>query len=213
MEECNEDQVQVVWDWCSDAYLRYGQRLTFPSATDKRKTYQWRYAKALARKFDQWGFDDSTSRKFIDIAVGHAKHIGVLRKGLAVLHQSNMLDICYKKLQEQSDRNMQEVDSITSMKKWFDNMVGNDRAILLYRSNPRAYCNITTWYKANKISALFLALSRSCTYALSQLSPEERQVLPSVERLFLLRSRVVDDLSTFKKLRRIFETDWREVCQ
>ena len=216
MGTVNEDTIQTVWDWCSDAYLRNGKRLSFPSNTDRKKTYQWRYARAIACKFAQWKFDNPTARKFIDIAVGHAKSIGVLHKGLAVLHQSNMMDVCYKKLQQQSEKNGQDLIVLTNMKKWFDRTIGGDVKVLLHRSAPGAFTNLTMWYKARRLSPLFLALSKSCTYALAKLheqDPVERKMLPSLSKLFMLRSQVVDDISNLKRIRRIFSTDWREMCQ
>jgi len=211
-----EDRIQAVWDWCSEAYLRHGKRLTFPANTDRKKTYQWRYARAIANKFQQWDFDDQTARKFIDIAVNYAKQKGSLHKGLAVLHQSNMLDVCYKKLQEQSDKNGQELDVLASTKKWFDQVTdGNTINILLHRADPRSFSNLTIWYRANRLSPLFLALSHSCTSALTRLqkdNPDERTMLPTAARLFSLRSKIVQDLNTFKQARRIFKTDWRELC-
>lgn len=214
MGSCTEDKVQTVWDWCSDAYLRHGRKLTYPANTDIHKTYQWRYVKAIAQKFDTWGFDDSTSRKFIDIAVGYAKQRGTLHKGLAVLHRNDMLEICYNILQKQADKNTQNMNTLIDMKKWFDSQTNNDYKVLLQRITPKAFPNIIIWYRANKISELFMACSKDCMRALAELqktNQDEYRLLPTLEQLFLLRMKI--DNIVAQKLKLVFRSDWREMCQ
>ena len=113
--DLSEEQIMTVWHWCFETYIRHNVKLQFPAHTDRTKTYQWRYVRAIALKFAEWDFDESTSRQFINIAVDHAKEVGVFRKGLAALHQSNLLEICYAKLQSQSDTSNQSLDSLRHM--------------------------------------------------------------------------------------------------
>jgi hypothetical protein len=206
----------TVWDWCSEAYLQQGIRLKFPAKTDHVKTYQWRYAKSLTLKLAEWDFDEGTTKQFISIAVRHCKEAGVLRKGLAALHQSNLLQICYDELQKQADSYKQCTDSIEHVHAWVlarsqDNLLQT----LLYRRDPDELCNLTQWVQASRVSRLYLALSRSCGKALARLAkthPEEREILPKATTLYLLRSEFIEDAGNVANMKQILGPDWRELC-
>lgn len=208
-----DDRVMMVWEWCQAAYLQHGIRISFPANTDPHRTYQWRFVSSIAEKFNEWGFDDSTAKRFIITAVGEAKQRGVLRKGLAALHQSNMLDICYQIVTSQQKDNVDQIESLASMKKWFDNQIGNADPLnlLLYRRERNAMSNIVVWYKASKLSDLFLALSKVCGQAISRLqdNPIECRLLPATTSLYLIRSEFLSERSNVKKTQVLFGTDWR----
>lgn len=213
----NESRILDVWSWCSEAYLRQGRKLSLPAGTNPAKTYQWRYATAIARKFEEWNLTDDAAKKFIDIAVRTAKEQGVLNKGLAVLHQSNMMTTCYSKLSAESASNAQSVNSLLYVKQWLLKKAG-DRdllEVLLERKDFDGFCNLTMWFQASRISPLYLALSRICSKALARLNrdaPEERGLLPQVTRLYLMREEFLQDQGNLRKARDIFELDWRDTC-
>lgn len=214
----NDERIWAIWNWCSDAYLRNGQRLKFPTNTNPINTYQWRYVKAIAQRFEDWQFDDDTCRKFINLATKYAKDKGVLRKGLSVLHQSNMLDICYEMLQREKQFNDQSSNSLESIHSWLQRKFGDEKPLRVLLDRPRegAMCNLTQWYKANRITEQYLAVSKTCCKALARLGrthPEERRLLPKQTRLYLLRCDIARDVKTLKKARMILGTDWRELCR
>lgn len=213
----DDARVLNVWSWCSEAYLRAGRRLSLPAKTDPCKTYQWRYAQAIAKKFEEWDLSDEAAKKFIDIAVRTAKERGMLQKGLAVLHQTNMLALCYDKLQAESASNSQTLESLRHVRSWLDKKIGSGDAVevLLRRADPEGFCNLTMWFQASRISPLYLALSRSCSKALARLnrdSQDERGLLPKVTELYLLREEFLKDQGNCSQAREIFEQDWREPC-
>lgn len=219
METCDTttDQVWKVWNWCSDSYLRHGIRLAFPKHTKPEKTYQWRYCRALVAKFGEWDFDDDTAVRFIDIAVKHAKNIGMLRKGLAIFHQSNMLHVVHDMLHAESMLYVQSLDTIGATHKWLRQQIGDGQPceMLLRRSKAGALCNLAIWYHANKIPALYIALSKSCYRALATLEKQgmdERDQLPKATDLYRLRSDFVQDINNLKQARCILGDDWRELC-
>lgn len=215
--EVNDEQIMTVWNWCSDAYLQHGIRLKLPANTNPSSTYQWRYARAIANKFMEWEFDDATSIQFIQIAVRHCKDAGVLRKGLASLHQSNLLKVCYNQLKKKSESNIQSIETIEHIQRWLvKKSRGNLLNELLHRNDPDEYCNLVKWFKASKISKLYLALSRTCGKALIRLKKtnhEERLLLPPATTLFMLRSEFVEDSNNLVLVRQILGNDWREQCQ
>lgn len=219
MKTCHvtADQIWKVWDWCSDSYLRHGIRLSFPKNTKPENTYQWRYCRSLADKFNEWDFDDETSVRFIDTAVKHARKIGVLRKGLAVLHQGNMLDVVYDLLKQEANTFSQSIDSLKVVHKWIAAQIGDENPleVMLHREREGAFCNVTIWYEANKLSALYISLSKSCCKALARLKKKgfpERDLLPKVTDLYKLRYDFLKDVNNLKQARSILGDDWRELC-
>lgn len=215
--QVDDNRVLNVWSWCSEAYLRAGRKLSLPAGTDPAKTYQWRYAAAIAKKFEEWDLDDDAAKKFIDIAVRTAKERGMLQKGLAILHQANMLQLCYEKLVAECDNNKRNLDSLRHVRAWFVKKVAGRDALemLLGRANPDEFCNLTMWYQASRLPPLYLALSSSCRKALARLNrdcPDERGMLPRHTELHLLREEFLKDAGNLKQARDIFAQDWREPC-
>lgn len=215
--QISDDNIMTVWEWCSEAYLQLGYRLEFPANTDHTKTYQWRYLRSIASKFIEWEFDEQTSKQFIMTAARHCKKAGVLRKGLAALHQSNIMKICYDELQKNSDRNSNGIGLISSTHKWLTERSNGDIVkTLLYRNDPDEFCNLTKWVQSSRISRLYLALSRPCGIALARLSknyPVERELLPRTTSLYMLRSEFLKDKSNVSDAKSILGGDWRELCQ
>lgn len=209
----SDERVLLVWQWCSDAYLQHGFKIKFPKATDCAKTYQWRFAKAIATKFNEWDFDEATAKRFIWIAVAQAKMRGVLKKGLAAVHQSNMLNICYQILTQEQIDNNNTLNSLTSMKSWFDDKIGSadPLTVLLHRSNARAFSNFTIWYRGNQISDHFIAISKVCSKALvhTQSNALEARLLPPLTSLYLLRAEFLSDAHNEKVTKQLFGSDWR----
>lgn len=215
--DISDERVFTVWNQCVEVYLQHGRKLSFPQHTDPRKTYQWRYARALAIKFEEWEFDEDTAMSFIRIAVTYAKNNNRLNKGLAALHQGNLLQLCYDELKKSEDNNNNSISSIEIIKQWIDRQIGDKDPVLMFlkRKNPDAFCNIFMWVQATKISPLYLSLSKSCGKALARLAkqhPHERNMLPKSTELFRIRSRFLDDLENKKRSKIILERDWRDLC-
>jgi len=204
---CDEAKILDVWQWCSEAYIQYGRKLTFPAHTDPSKTYQWRYAKAITQKFEEWDFDEPTAKKFIGIAIERSKILGIMHKGLAALHQKNLLDLCHKILQEEYKNNNQDIELIKSTKDWLNDRAQSSKLtkVLLDRDSPDSFCNLVKWHQASKISDLYLSLSKSCKRAISIIDgTDERTLLPSATILHKMRMKFMEDPTNKKELKKIF---------
>jgi len=214
----DDGQIKAVWLWCSEAYLRHGRKLNFPKGTDPSKTYQWRYVVAIAKKFDEWGFDEQTAQRFLDIAVRYAKQSKTMQKGLAIFFQSNILNICYEKLQAELNDNSQTLSMLRHIRGWLWRKTGSNPLLetLLKREVDDGFCNLSMWYHASRISPLFLALSRACAQSLARLNvdyPTERELLPPQTTLYLIRDEFLrGDVNNLVQAREIFANDWREPC-
>ena len=198
-----------LWDWCTEAYLRNGIKLSFPKNTDYKKTYQWRYITSLASKIREWNLDEAATRQFVDIAINYAKTAGVLHKGLSVFHQSNMLQVCYDKLTEMNETSQTAVQMLGETHKWLlSRSDGNLFDTLLYRARPTAFCNLTMWHQASKISKLYIAVSRTCARVLSNITGDaERGQLPSQVDLYNIRTSFATNIDNIRQTRRILGED------
>lgn len=215
--DISDDKIYEIWNLCVEVYLQYGRKLSFPDKTDPRKTYQWRYARALAIKFNEWEFDQETAKSFVQIAVSYAKAGNRLNKGLAALHQGNLLQICYDRLQKEHNNTEQTASSLKTIKSWVDDKVkeGDAVTIFLKRKTPDSFCNLVIWVQASKISPLYLSLSRSCSKALAKLSkqdPFQRGLLPPATTLYKLRSQFLDNSENREMSKAILKNDWRDLC-
>lgn len=208
----SDTQIMTIWQWCSAAYLQHGFKIKFPTSTDPRKTYQWRFVRSIAEKFVEWEFDEATAKKFIKIAVGQAKVRGVLKKGLAALHQSNMLNICYDILTNEKNEYDSILSTLEKMKEWFDRNVGILPIKKLLERQSGALPNIIIWYQGSQLSDHFLALSKSCHKAVMSLQHDqmEARLLPSPTSLYLLKAEFLADSNNASVTSRIFGDDWRK---
>lgn len=205
------DDARRVWDWCAAAWARCGHILRFPEGTDPQKTYQWRSVKRLAEKFYEWGFDDTTSQAFICCAASYAKDRRLLRKGLTIFFQSNIMEICYERLSKKRTETEFKLDAIQACKRFLSAQPPN---ALLSRKTPDAYYNIIEWYNAGYLSKVFLAISKSCTTALHHLdglNTGQRRMLPSAAALYCLWKQVSDNSETGRQMRGILGDDWRRM--
>lgn len=208
--------VQKVWNWCREAFLKNGRRLSLPKNTDPQKTYQWRYATRLADQLEEWEFDDQTSKMFIDVAVSYAKRNHLLNKGLSAFFQSNMLQICYDHIEDHDDMTKSRIIRLSESVKYV-NVRRSGRSYLetLLDNDKHVHANIIEWYDIKKITTLYLALSQSCTVALSRLkrdNPGHRELLPCTAELLCLRTDVSDDIDLKRKSALVLGNDWRKLC-
>jgi hypothetical protein len=208
----SEDKLMKIWQWCHDAYLQYGIKLNFPKGTDPTKTYQWRYIKSISKKFEEWGFDDITSQRYIQIVVSQAKKHNILRKGLAALHQKHMLEYCYNILSNQIIDNKSIQKHLTTVKSWYDAKIQDQEAlnVLLKRSSKRALPNLIIWYQSSQLDDLFISLSKACGLAARSIKDEaEKRLIPSSTTLYLVRNEFLSETNNSQFAKQLFGSDWR----
>ncbi len=211
--------IDTIWQMCTQAYLQIGNRkLAFPAQTDRTKTYQWRFLERLNNKFTEWKFTDALKKEYIEAAVTHAKQYKLLDKGLALLHQSNIMKLCYKHVTDKVQRVENSLDTVIRVRKFLVEQMPNGITYkgLLHRQSIGSATNLTRWYQAGHLPALFIAISRSCGLAVSELAKSdinERKVLPNDSSLFILRHTFLGEPGIKLKLRSILQDDWRVPCQ
>lgn len=208
----------TIWQWCVEYYSDAGRKLQLPANTAKEKTYQWRYMMILAKKFEKWQFSHSLARKFIAVAVEHGAARGLLNKGLALFHQNNLLEVCYKKLCQHANSLSAAMDEVRKTRAWLIGLAGSNEPkklvkLLMKSESLGELPNIVRWYRNGKIGQTFLAFSRACAAAMLGLKEKHRAYLPTDQQLALARISLMHgklsgalDRATF---RAIFDTDWR----
>jgi hypothetical protein len=214
----SERRAAQVWNWCYSSFSKVGHILRFPKHTDPQKTYQWRYVTKLAQTLEEWDFDDDTSQVFIDHVAAYAKEKRLLNKGLSICFQSNILQVCHDRLSVSDKRAKSGSCLLEQTKAFLDNhrIKGSILKGLLDRSTPDAFFNIVTWYDAGEIPKLFMALSKSCTNALSKIGKvdqDQRSMLPTRSELFILASDFASNPQNRKQAEEILGKDWREMCR
>jgi len=205
------------WKWCQAAFASRGRKLTFPKHTDPRKTYQWRYAARLARKIEEWGFDDATAKVFISSAVDYVSEKKLLHKGLSVFFQSNMLEVCYNRIRKHASKIANRIEQLRLAHDFVVvKCAGRPLvSVLLSRDSFDKFRNVVQWYDTGRINILYLALSIGCTSALSKLAViagEERSLLPTESELYCLAVDFVKDDELRLQAKSILGNDWRELC-
>jgi len=197
-----------IYSMCFDNYLKNGVKLKFPSNTDYTKTYQWRYIVSITEKMNKWKFSKDAANKYIELVVQYVKDANLLCKGLSVLLQTNILEICYDKLQKMQKSAEQSTSVLKHTKCWLDNRLGNDKllSILLSNSSNNKFPNIVLWYQANKIPPLYLALSKSCCRAINQVK-NGKDLLPDLMTLYKIRSEFMAEKNNAARSKEILGED------
>jgi hypothetical protein len=184
-----DSELDELWQMCVDAFARHNIVLRFPKDTNRKNTYQWRYLKAMHSDFVKWRLTKQEIPPYLKIAVDYAKQHGLTRKGMAFFQQSNIRQLCLDIFKQQQTQRTMTLKSLRSMAKWFDvQTAGKDPVeVCLERSVRGSLCNITKWYQSSKISALFMALNKSCMIALDMVGDDDRSFLPKKTELVLIR--------------------------
>lgn len=208
-------EISALWDVCKEAFQRRSINLTYPTGTDFTRTYQYKYLQSLQRHLSDWHFDDDLTIAFIDIIAGYAKKHNLLKKGLAIFFQRNVLDICRAEFKRRIEEQRSVLSAVSNVKVWLEQQCQSEHSslmlILIKRQNKRAYPNIVKWFISGQLPAVFLAISRSCIRALSKLSAEERCLLPKDSSLYSLRLYAIADCGIADELRSIMGNDWRQM--
>ena len=211
------DRTMQVWGWCQTAFRQQGHKLAFPAKTDYYKTYQWRYAQRLSEKFVEWRFNDHTAQAYLNLSAEYIRVRRLLHKGLSAFFQSNMLQVCYDKMDQHQNLEEERLRSIDVAHKFLTSKCGDKppERVLLLRESFDSFRNIVEWHAASKLPAVYMAVSKACMIAINALEvklPQERAMLPDKATLFGLRASIVEDTNLRTNIKSILGNDWRALC-
>jgi hypothetical protein len=206
------DRVFELYQLFRQAMQRHGKMISFPKKTDPTKTYSWRYLVNFLEKVDELELGDEILPRIVDAVVAHAKQHDLLHRGIAVLDQKNLFDVCYAKFERDA---RSEDNLITEIRKSYDFIRKQqkqcpDRSVtqlLSQRSSARAYANIVSWHKAGYITLGYIAVSKACRRALVELQTHELTLLPAPRELLKLKIRLIMDKEIAAELRTFMGND------
>ncbi len=207
--EPDDTYVVKVWQWCRDAMATHQRKLSFPARTDPKKTYQWRSAKALAARFNEWDMDDETAKRYVEIATAHGQRGGLLNKGLGLYLQANLVEVVRDELKRCHQRVLSDLDLIR--RRW--PKLHADLSQALTRQAPGATSMLVVWFRAGELTPTLLALSKTAGRALQRLavtSPTERANLPADLELYRLRHKLLADETAMTELAAILGDDLKK---
>lgn len=190
------DQILTTFEWFSAEMKRAGRGISFPIDTDPQKTYMYRTVAKFVKTVSEYKLSDDMIRGMIQSIVKHAKVHRLLDRGVSLLTMRSMLDICSNDLQQQG---IEQASMIDELKRCKDFIKNKD---LLARARRGGYCNLIRWYQTGQLTLPFVAISKNCMRAVTNLSESEREVIPP--RRDILKSRITtlraDDLSKIKTI-------------
>jgi hypothetical protein len=204
-----DDPAWPTWVLCRSVLRSLNYSLRFPKNTDPRKTYQWRYVTTLASRFDEWGFDKPTAKVFLEIAAKKLGAANIRRNGLNCFFSNGLMEAVHKELEALE---CDQADDLEGIKRShaFVTAKKDSKQSLLGR-NESGY-NLITWFMADRITASYLALSRSCSSALDavrELDPLQADKLPTKAALFAKRRKALTDNEFVLAAKQIIGDDWK----
>jgi hypothetical protein len=210
--EVTDHLVFTVYSWFQSAMKCAGRKINFPQCSDLTKTYQFRWTKSFCNKcYNEFDLDDKTVHALVYEVVRYAKSRNVLDRGTQILSMGNMADICYKTIIDMMDEEHSLINEIQSCHEFLSEQVnGKDKLVrILGHFSTNGYPNIVNWYLLGHITDVYLALSKSCTRALSSISDDKKEGLPSSFESLRLCSHITLDKELLPKLRELLGPDLR----
>lgn len=192
---------------------KHGKTIAFPKSTDPRKTYSWRYLDHFVGRVDALGLGDSSLTMLIQAVVLHAKDRDLLHRGIAILDHRDILNAARVKLEREVEGEKQVLRGIVRSYEFLQKQLSSERTpisvytLLTKRATRLAYANITRWFKADDITAGFVAVSKTCRKALGTLPQHELLLFPKSTSLLKMRLLLTYNQSILPQLREILSND------
>lgn len=176
-----------IFKYCQDAFRRGGINVAFPKGTDPEKTYKWRYLVNFAEKISEFEASDEAISRIIDAIVEYAIKHKQLHKGLTLLANDRVLELCTKNAAAVNNRQSELINRLKSDATLFNN---EDP---MYKVGLHGLPNIVKWYMQGVITRTYLAVSRRAHESMLKLSQVERSMMPKHDELVRIRSSIASD--------------------
>ena len=205
----NQDEVTTIYECYRRAMASVGYSIQLPSDTDPTKTYAFRAINKFIIQTKQWNLSNEITRALVREVVLYGKRKGLLKKGTALLNMRSVLQICHDYLTNQLANENALVVDVSRMKKFVDRNLINNNLIetLNHKVKKDGYSNLAQWYKSGDLTLSFVAISISCRKVINVLSPDERALFPSDEKLLRYRIKILKDSNIKAKLANVMNGD------
>lgn len=208
----NDDKIIETYRIFRSSMRRYGKEISLPVKTDPRKTYSWRYLVNFLERAKGLDIDNDMLPHIIDAIVDNAKRHNQLKRGIAVLDQRNIVELCCVKLEREIQNEEQIINRIHESYKFLiskknEENVDSLSLLLATRKNYNAYANIVSWHQAGYIAAGYIAVSKACNKAMQKLESHEIRVLPELRQLLRLRLKLLHGCGIRVQLQEFMSSD------
>jgi hypothetical protein len=166
MTRSKDERILDVYKIFKAAMSAQRTRVSIPSNVDPKKTYAWRYLSGFIDRCDKLDINDDMVHNTIYALVDHYKKSRQLHLGMAILNHRDLLGVCATKLEREVRDENSKIMSIRNSHSFLLTELSRMKyplyKLLLMRSNPMAYTNITRWHQSNQLDARYIAISRTC---------------------------------------------------
>jgi hypothetical protein len=187
--DITDSLVFTVHAWFQDEMHSVGRKISFPKCSDRTKTYQFRWTKKFVDKcYNEFNLSDKVIKVLLCDIAHYAKRRNLLSKGTQLLCMNNVIDICHHSIQTIIDNEASLIMEVRSCHEFVCDQVNNKNILVRTLTTPISeggYSKLVYWYNLGRLTDTYLALSKTCNKAMSQISADERSELPS--KIELLR--------------------------
>lgn len=204
--------VFTVYSWFQSAMKSVGRSIKFPRCSDQTKTYQFRNIKSFVNRcYNDLGLDEKTVRALVYDVVKYAKQKNLLSMGTRVLLMESVIDICVRTMKSMMDDEEALIRELISSRDFLLAQADSkDKPVrVLIEPSSSGMPNIMYWYNLGHLSDSFLALSKTCRKALTQIPIEHREELPSDVTLLRMCIHATSDTDILPKLQEVLGSDLR----
>ncbi len=208
----SDSLVFTVHGWFQNAMRKAGRKISFPQCSDKTKTYQFRWTKKFTdRCYNEFVLSDKVIKALVGDITHYAKRNNLLNKGTQLLCMNNIIDICHYSIKTMMDDEASLIEEVKSCHEFVCDQATNKNILVRTLVTPISeggYSNLVYWYNLGRLTDTYLALSRTCNKAMSQMPVDERSELPSkIELLRICTSAVSEE--SICELKSVMGTDLR----
>lgn len=190
--------------------IKYGKFVSFPDDTDPKKTYNWRYISNFIIKLEAYGLHENFYPQIITAIVEHARRKNLLKRGIAVLLRTDLLELAIKRLEQDCKKEIQTFETIRRSYQLVYDQTEPEQLYyktLLKKQVRNGYTDIVRWFLAGNIAMDYIVVSRSARIALGSLSPIERSNFPDAKTLLRMRVKILSHEELIRKLRETLQED------
>lgn len=169
----------------------------------------WRNIKSFCWYASQENISDYHLPRLIDAMVYLAAESKRLDLGLRILISKPLINKAIEHVHQDDIQGESVIYRIAANHRFLLQFEDRQGALASSRVK-RGFPNIIMWYKTNKLSMIYMAISRSCMTTINRLDECERAILPTRVELITCRHRLLDTAKLRAKARAILKSDWIE---
>lgn len=176
-----------------------------PKGTDFTKTYQYRAINYFTKKMEKEAFSEQTIKAIVYAAVRYGKKNGLLSsKGVNILNMKSVIEICMKDIKDRDMTANEIIDNVRRSREYLIKLGYTKASDLIKPVKTGGMPRLSYYLTLGEITPVFLALSRTASFALSKI---DRTKMPTDEELMRLRIKLLMNNDIKSKINEILGSD------